>query len=279
MIKIKVKNFDLNLTLLSEQCPAEFWYKTSVWISYLKIDNIWTKVLLKQKNNYLYVNTFPKVNKEVLIEKLNYIFWLDYPVEDLESLYDDNKLRKIIEKYKNIRVMREDNYVYRTYFGVVAQNINIKRIKKIHNLLFKTYGDYVDYLNVFTYPVLKRIYKKSEELKKCKLGYRAEYLKNIVNAIVEKRFIPENLFKLPSKEGIKILKQFKGIGDKIAEMILMYAYGKRDVFPIDVWVRRSLDKLEIENPKEYFKEHSSIMNLILFLNERNARFYNFNCWK
>ena len=52
-----------------------------------------------------------------------------------------------------------------------------------------------------------------------------------------------------------------GIGPKVADCILLFALGKGEVFPVDVWVKRIMEKL-------YFKENTSLKEIRKYANEK-----------
>ena len=301
--ELAIKNFSLDKTILSEQCPAELWYFEELakeWISYIPINKKWFKVCLKQKNNKLIIHYFPKAEKEEkesLEEAIKYIFWIDYDFEDLYSAFHDDKyIKNLLRNSEGIRVMRDINKEYRTYEAVITQFNSVKRIKKMQNLLFKNYGEKVKIGNeeIYTYPKADRIAKVSEkELReKIKLGYRAPYLLNMAKEITNDKTIIEKIDIMKTKEARKYLMNFKGIGIKIADIILMYGFGKRDAFPLDVWVKNAIKREYFENKdvsnKEimefacnYFGKYASIINLLIFSNERESEkeFFNFCIWK
>ncbi len=41
----------------------------------------------------------------------------------------------------------------------------------------------------------------------------------------------------------KELLKYKGVGNKVADCVLLYSGIKYDVFPVDVWVRRVMEEL------------------------------------
>ena len=50
-------------------------------------------------------------------------------------------------------------------------------------------------------------------------------------------------------EGRMELMRIKGVGEKIADCVLLFAYGKLESFPVDIWVRRTMQKIYFKNKK------------------------------
>lgn len=298
--KLKVSNFSLDSTIKTEQCPADLWYFDNFlkcWISYIPIGKKWYKVLLRQRNKGEIEIYHTSVNSVSVIEKLNYIFWLDYDIEDLFSTFSNDKfLKKVFNKCKGLRVMRDLDKEYRILEAILTQNTSIKQIKKMQRLLFINYGkkENVNKEEIFTYPRAKDIaIVKEEDLKsKCKLGYRASYLKKIAESLIQGDLSLEKIESLSTPEAREYLIKFKGIGRKVADIILMYGFGRRDVFPLDLWVKKAIKReyfgnrdvtdREIHNfAIEYFGAHASIINLMIFNAERGGEkeFYNLCVWR
>ena len=80
-----------------------------------------------------------------------------------------------------------------------------------------------------------------------------------------------------SKEALEYLISFKGIGNKVASCILLFAYQKFDVYPVDTWVKKYMkDEYNIEgeaNIREYtkktYKEYSGLAIQYMFNYKRN----------
>ena len=79
------------------------------------------------------------------------------------------------------------------------------------------------------------------ELRECELGYRAKYVLQTSNKIAED-FDLDSLRKLTYSEAKKLLLEFPGVGQKVADCILLFGLGKLDAFPIDVWIMRALSR-------------------------------------
>jgi N-glycosylase/DNA lyase len=96
----------------------------------------------------------------------------------------------------------------------------------------------------FCFPTPQRIASLSEaELRACKMGFRAPHLLAAARRIAEGKFDLERLRHLPLVEARGELMAFRGVGDKIADCVLLFAYGFDCAFPVDVWVERALRKL------------------------------------
>ncbi len=101
----------------------------------------------------------------------------------------------------------------------------------------------------FAFPPPQRIAAATEaELRSCKMGFRAPHLLAAARWIADGKFDLERLRHLPLAEARGELMKLRGVGGKIADCVLLFAYGFDGAFPVDVWVERALRKL-------YFPRH------------------------
>jgi N-glycosylase/DNA lyase len=75
------------------------------------------------------------------------------------------------------------------------------------------------------------------------MGFRAPYLLETARAVAEGKIELERLRKLPVEIARGELMNFPGVGRKIADCVLLFAYGFQSAFPVDVWVIKALQKL------------------------------------
>ena len=80
-----------------------------------------------------------------------------------------------------------------------------------------------------------------DEFRECKVGFRDKYLVGIIKSIVEKSLDINKIYNMSSKDALDYLMKFKGIGMKVASCILLFAYQKYDVYPVDTWVKKYMN--------------------------------------
>ncbi|MDR2090982.1 MAG: hypothetical protein LBP62_04955 [Clostridiales bacterium] len=147
-----------------------------------------------------------------------------------------------IEYSGGIRMLRQDCFETVISF-IISANNNIPRIKAIIERLCKKSGRDMDggLFNAFPEPFEMR--DLSEEFyKSIGAGYRASYLYKTVRAIND-GFDLNRVFGMPADEAQKYLMRLEGVGPKVADCILLFAYGKGGVFPVDTWIKKSAKEL------------------------------------
>jgi N-glycosylase/DNA lyase len=96
----------------------------------------------------------------------------------------------------------------------------------------------------FAFPTPQRLAALTEaDLRACKMGFRAPHLLAAARQIAEGRLDLERLRRLPLPEAREALIRLRGVGGKIADCVLLFAYGFDGAFPVDVWVERALREL------------------------------------
>jgi N-glycosylase/DNA lyase len=96
----------------------------------------------------------------------------------------------------------------------------------------------------YSFPTAERIAAADEaELRACKMGFRAPHLLAAARQIAGGKFDLEQPRQLPLAEAREELMRLRGVGDKIADCVLLFAHGFDSAFPVDVWVERALRQL------------------------------------
>ena len=96
----------------------------------------------------------------------------------------------------------------------------------------------------YSFPLPEKISGLTEaELRACKMGFRAPHLLAAARQIADGTLDLEKIRSLPLSEARAELMKLRGVGGKIADCVLLFAYGFDAAFPVDVWVERALRHL------------------------------------
>lgn len=179
---------------------------------------------------------------------------------DLDTNYDTIKselkvvggLYDEIEYGHGIRILHQDPIEMIISF-IISANNNIPRIKLIIDRMCTSFGDNMgDY---FAFPTLTQLSKITEtDFRNMGCGYRSGFLVDTIKKLCD--FDVMSLYDMPTDKAKKVLLSLKGVGNKVAECILLFGYGKTDVFPTDTWIVKAYqDKYgnELSNPIEISK--------------------------
>jgi len=158
------------------------------------------------------------------------------------ELSRDPLMRRLIKVYPGLRLMKQEPHQCLFSF-VCASNTNIPMIRRMLYNMTRKFGRpaTVDGMEFFTFPSATVIDKAGiDELQACGLGYRAKAIKAAANAIAMGQIDFDELKAAGYGEAKKELLELYGIGNKIADCVLLFSLEKLDAFPIDVWIARAL---------------------------------------
>lgn len=165
----------------------------------------------------------------------------------------DEYLKESIAFGEGIRILNQDLWECIISF-IISANNNIPRIKKIIDKISCTYGKKVLFRGkeYYLFPNISELSKASiEDLRGMGLGFRDKRVYTTTKMIRENVVSLEKLEKSESLEFIEEeLLKLDGVGEKVANCIMLFALKRFDVFPIDVWVRRVMNDLYIHNEDE-----------------------------
>lgn len=170
----------------------------------------------------------------------------DYAAIKEKIILADKNLREVVERKSGIRILNQDFFETLISF-IISQNKNIPQIKQCVKNISHRYGEMVIGYNgekYWTFPSPEALSRVSEEeLRECKVGFRAPYILSAVNAVIEGKVTYEKLQSLDTESARKLLMTIKGVGEKVANCVLLFGLGRRAAFPVDVWMKRIMEEL------------------------------------
>lgn len=177
----------------------------------------------------------------------------DYSKIKKELSEIDENLNLSIKYGNGIRILNQDLWETIISF-IISANNNIPRIKGIIEKMSKKYGKEIYYngTKYYTFPRPEDLENVTvEDFRNLGVGFRDIRLYKTTQMILENKIDLKNLYKEPTPNVKEKLLTLSGVGEKVADCILLFSTLKRfDVFPIDVWVRRVMNELYIKNEDE-----------------------------
>ena len=211
------------------------------------------------------------VIKSILNSKTNFFRKNDNIQEIIESISKDKTVKKSVKQYEGLRIFKQDPFQCMISF-IISSNSNIQKIKNSLEKISKKFGKKVKIQNkeFFLFPKPEKLANASiEEIKKCGVGYRAPFIKQASKMIILKKINFEYLEKCNYEEAKKNICLIPGIGNKVADCILLFSLNKLEAFPLDTWMIKILEKyysneFKIETKtittKQYDILHEKIVN-------------------
>lgn len=224
----------------------------------------------KQNNDILLHNCNESDYRSIFSDFFDMDF--DYSAA-LAAFPQDEVLHKAAFFGNGIRILHQDNWEALCSF-IISQNNNIPRIKGIIRNLCEKYGDpvYTDSCGKthYSFPNAQRIAEAGESgMAELRTGFRAKYIYDAAQKVADGRIDLDAPYGMSYADGAKYLQEIKGVGLKVASCVLLFSYRKYDAFPVDVWVKRILEKYyDGKVGAEYFGMYAGLCQQYLFYFER-----------
>jgi N-glycosylase/DNA lyase len=176
----------------------------------------------------------------------------------LKTFPGDEPMRAAVAACHGLRVLRQDPWECLASF-ILSSTKQIVQIRQIIALLCERFGEPINGRDVepaarpdsatgralqFAFPSPEKIANATEAgLRACKMGFRAPSLLAAAREIAGGKFDLEKIRALEYPEARAELMKLRGVGGKIADCVLLFAYGFDSAFPVDVWIERALQQL------------------------------------
>jgi N-glycosylase/DNA lyase len=231
LVSIEAPEFDLALTLNSGQ--AFHWSKSGEGFIGT-IGN--TPVYAELRGPMLLVTP----GAESLAQ---HYFALDHSPSTIHASFpDDPAMRTSLEFCRGMRILRQPAWECLATF-ITSSMKQVAHIRQMSLAIREKFGRHVRFgdAELFTYPSPARLAKATEaELRDCKLGYRAKNLLRTARMIAEGAVNLERIKTMDDPAALAELRKLPGVGEKVANCVLLFAYERLRAFPIDVWIERVL---------------------------------------
>jgi N-glycosylase/DNA lyase len=152
-----------------------------------------------------------------------------------------------------LRILRQEPW--ETLCNFICSSLKqIVQIAQINQDLRRAFGRPLgDDLHTFPEPAVLALASEAD-LRACRLGFRARHLFVAARQIASGEVSLEHVGTLPTAAAREELMRLRGVGAKVANCILLFAYGRAEAFPIDVWVERVLRRLYFQNRRKVSSE-------------------------
>ena len=229
--------------------------------------------------------------------ELTKIYDLDFDLEKFyQFLLEDDKLAPSVDFCNGLRLFVAKDPFECIISSICSANNSILRWTKSIDKIKHNWGQKVEFdngtfygfpsqnqfLDFFETPIEEAdedghnydIGCYTHNLKSCGVGYRAPYMKNASQIIIDEMDI-NDIFTMDYDEAFNLILKLPGVGPKVADCILLYGFGFEEAFPSDVWIKRIVSHLyfdgeEISADKtrdfgiEHFGDYAGYAQLYLF---------------
>ena len=212
-------------------------------------------------------------------------FALDHPLREIcRSFPADNAMTLAADFCRGLRIIRQPKWECLATF-ICSSMKQVAHIRQISLALRRRFGrkSMLYVIDVYHFPSADRIARATEaELRKCGLGYRAKNVLATARAVASGEADLELWSSLPDDELRARLCELPGVGAKVANCVMLFAYERLRAFPIDVWIERVLREKYFPKRRKmtqrklreftatYFGEHGGYAQQYLFHHARST---------
>ena len=203
-----------------------------------------------------------------------------------EQLSKDIILDKSVEFGYGIRILNQEKFEILISFIISARN-SIPSIMKTIKKISERWGNKIEYKGstYFSFPSPEALRRVTEdEIRETGASFRSKYIVDTINRInenIDDKLDLNYISQLNDDDCHIALQEFKGVGAKVADCVMLFSMGKTSAFPVDVWVKRammhfynaeegSLNKIRIFG-RDKFKEFSGFAQQYLFYYARENK--------
>lgn len=226
--------FSIDHTLKCGQIFRYFIFDSYYYVPYNN-----SVIVLRQNNNIVYYEVF---GEEIEEKELKEFLGINHDIENINNylLQREGKLREMLTFSEGLRIVKTPTYETLISFLFSIKN-SIPVITKKLNLLSEIAGDSIIVNNkkFYTFPKSSRLRSlTNKDYERLRIGYREKFLREFVGLYNEEDVI--SLEKKPYEEKRKILLSIKGVGEKVAQCVLLFGFSELSAFPVDVWIEMAL---------------------------------------
>ena len=240
LVEIPAPDFDLEKTLDSGQvfhwqkCGSGFVGAIGDWAVYIEQRGASLTTAISELDRNI---------RSSLSSVVAHYFALDHPLKEIcRSLPRDPMMDTAKDFCRGLRIIRQPKWECLATF-ICSSMKQVAHIRQISFALRKRFGGQrcIAGLPVHTFPSAERLARSSErELRLCALGYRAKNLLATARLVGDGRVDLEGLATLPDESLREHLCALPGVGAKVANCVMLFAYERLGAFPVDVWIERVL---------------------------------------
>ena len=168
--------------------------------------------------------------------------------DDLDAIYEASPDLELVARaydaYEGLRLVSDPPFGSLVSFICSAQ-MRVSRIHGMQRRLAEAYGQRVTMAGrtYEAYPTPEALAGATEaDLRELSLGYRAPYVQRTAEMVASGEADPEAARGMPYEDAREYLTQFVGVGEKVADCVLLFSLGHLEAVPLDTWIRSTIEE-------------------------------------
>ena len=236
MKSIRIEDFDLCTSIESGQI-FRYVHTPDGYLVHAREKIFW----VRQRGHELF---FDGVDEEFMVSYFG--LGQDYP-NIMTTLRKDRTVDAALKRYWGLRILQQDPWECLVSF-LCSSAKSIPQIRVILERLCHAFGEPITFGNYqgYAFPT-EGAFADPVRLSRLGLGFRAEYLHEVNQAIGKEYF--QGLTCLPYERAKPRLMALPGLGEKIADCVLLFSLGFSGAFPVDTWIKRGMERVYFDEKR------------------------------
>ena len=182
-------------------------------------------------------------------------------------------MKEAVKFGSGIRILKQEFFESLLSF-IISQRSSIPKIKGCIEKICAAYGEKIEFDGkaFYTFPDAEALRDvREKDYAAFGVGYRAKYLEQAVSDVLSGKIDEKKIRTLKTPDARNALLEIFGVGNKVADCVLLFGLSRFDSFPVDVWVKRAMDEyFQGQDGFALFGEDSGFAQQYLFYKMRNG---------
>jgi N-glycosylase/DNA lyase len=173
--------------------------------------------------------------------------------DDLETILaavgSDPFMRQVLSSVRGLRLLRQEPWHCLCSYLLSSSN-RVERIDSLVKEIARRWGKShtVAGRQVHALPAPGQLARCDEPgIRSCGAGFRSPFLLRAARRIAAGEIDLESIGRMPYEQAKQTLMTLDGVGDKIADCVLLFAFSKFEAFPVDVWIKKAIQQIYFDS--------------------------------
>ncbi len=167
----------------------------------------------------------------------------------IRSICVDGFMKRAVRAAPGLRILKQDRWPCLGSY-ILSSNNRVERIQSLVGRISVRMGKAHSLLGrlVHAFPEPGTLAAcREKEIRSCGAGFRAPYLRESARMLAAGEVDLDSVAGLPYAEAKESLKRLPGVGDKVADCVLLFAFSMYEAFPVDVWIKRAVERVYFDS--------------------------------
>jgi N-glycosylase/DNA lyase len=182
----------------------------------------------------------------------------------IRSISVDGFMKRAVASARGLRVLKQERWPCLGSY-ILSSNNRVERIQYLVRQISMKMGEAhgLEGRQIYAFPHPEALGACHErEIRSCGAGFRSPYLNEAARMVASREVDLEDVMDMPYAGAKDALKRLPGVGEKVADCVLLFAFSRYEAFPVDVWIKRAVERvyfkgrdLKVREIHEFARSH------------------------